>query len=889
VLTALLPGLREIRAPLISGYLWLVFFFLAFHGVLPTHQSADPTLKPLFDLGRDLSALGIATVTGVAAYLVGSAAQEVLKLIATVPPGSPLYAEAGTHLSSTGKADVGSAVRLRVQAIQRSLYQVALSPGEKGVDGEPSSKAVEGDLPLIRTLLLGEYPDLVAELDRLQAEADLRITVAVPIVALVVLFCFEVSPFWLLALILAGGLLAQGYKRQVEVGDLLAKALRIGKVDAPTLQSLDASAAAAIERTVLEEDLARKVKEEGSGMAAFRLGNLQASGGDFEGAVMSLRVAVENNVIRAYAEIGFVYQELELFDEAEQAYRDGKKRRDRRATERLANLLREQNREEEALQAEKPAGEVGPAAGGPPPSGKDRSEAERISDYEARIQAGDAKAAINLGLLRQRKRETSAAVDAFEEATRLNKKDPQAWLSFGRALRWADRPVAAIDALEKARDMLVLDLGPDHLEVADAASELGAAMSEAGDFQGALSLLEDALRIQEAELGPDAFEVATTIESISTAVSGLGDESRSRELDERSLRLYENALGGEDPRIALSLRNLAISARQMGDYMGGKDMLERGLRILEGHPEEAARESAYVFDSLGTAWDTVGEYSTALELHRRALRLVEEDLGSPQPLLSCLHVTAAGSLLGLGRSTQALEILQGGVSALEDAFGPKDPMLGSGLLAFAMALLENDRVDDAVVAAERAVEIAAPSHRHLLFKARYNLGAALSKRGELESAGRVLEEALDLGTELFGEGHLYLAPVYIRLGVVRAGTNELNESVELFQRGQAIVGSAPFLHRPLAGIAAHGHAAALLRLDQLDAAEVEARSSISVLESAFGKIHPEIATALDVLASILEVRDPEQANAARARADEIRSKPEDEQGAGGIPAANGDQ
>jgi tetratricopeptide (TPR) repeat protein len=890
VLTGLLPGLREIRAPLISGYLWLVFFFLAFHGVLPTRQSADPTLKPLFNLGHDLSALGIATVSGVAAYLVGSAAQELLKWFATVLPGSPLYAEAGTHLSSTGRTDVGSAVRLRIQAMQRSLYQVALSPGEKGVDGEPSPETVEGDLPLIRTLLLGEYPDLVAELDRLQAEADLRITVAVPIVALAILFCFAVSAVWLLALVLAGGLMVQGYKRQVEVGDLLAKALRIGKVDAPTLQSLDASAAAAIERTELEEDLARKVKDEGSGMAAFRLGNLQASGRDYEGAVRSLRLAIENNVIRAYAEIGFVYEALEQFDEAEQAYRDGKKRKDRRATERLATLLRRQHREEEALQAEKPAEEPGKSAGKPPKPAEDPTEVGRISDYENRIEAGDAKAAINLGLLRERKQEMSAAIAAFEMATSLNDEDAQAWLSLGRALRWAGRAPDAIEALERARALLELDLGRDHLEVADAVSDLGAAMSEAGDYEGALPLLENALRIQEAELGPDALEVAVTLEFISNAVSGLGDESRSKELDERNLRLYETVLGSEDPRVAMSLRNLAVTVRRTGGYMEAKDMLERGLRIQERQPEETGRDRAFVLDTLGTVWDTVGEFGTGLELHRQALTLVEADFGPQHPWISFLRIARSRSLLGLGRYGQALEVLFGAIPVLEASYGSGHPTLVTGLLAYGTALRDNDRVNDAVAVVEHAVVIATPSHRHLLFESRSNLAAALSRRGEFEKARWHLDQALDLGTELFGEGHLYLAPVYIRLGVVRAESNEPGKSAELFQRGQAIVASAPFLHRPLAGIAGHRQAGALLRLGQLDTAEVEARGSISVLENVFGKVHPEIATALDVLASILEAReDPAQANAARARAGAIRGKPEDEQGAGGEPTAKDDQ
>jgi len=889
VLTTLLPGLREIRAPLISGYLWLVFFFLACHGFLPTRHSADPSLKPVFDLGQDLSALGIATVSGVAAYLIGSAAQELLKILATIPPGTPFYAEAGTHLSDNGQADVGSAVQLRVEAIQRKLYQVALSPGEKGVDLEPSAVAVEEDLPLIRTLLLGDYPDLVGELDRLQAEADLRITVAVPIAALAILFSLEVSIVWLFALIIPVGLIAQGRKKQVEVGDLLAKALRIGKVDAPLLASLDASAEAAIERTELEEDLARKVKDEGSGMAAFRLGNLQASGDDREGAVRSLRFAAENDVIRAYAEVGLVYESLEQDSDAEQAYRDGKKRKDKRATERLAALLRRQRREEEALQAEKPAAETGEPAVKPSSSAKDPTEAARISDYENRIEARDAKAAINLGLLRERNDETAAAIASFEQATVFDRQDAEAWRSLGRVLRAAGRATEAVKALEQARALLKADLGSDHLEVADVVADLGAAMNETGDYVGALPLLEDALRIQEADLGPDAIEVAMTLEGLSVTVSGLGDEDRSKELDERSIRLYETILGTEDARVAIGLRNLAISARRTGDYMGAKASLNRALQIQTKHPEESRMYRPVVLNALGTAWDTLGEYSSGLQLHREALEL--EAALDPQPAWTALtQVASSNSLRGLGRYGQALAVVHRALLVLEDAFGPESPTLIPGLLAYAAALLEVDRIDDAVAAAERAVEIATPSHRHALFECRSNLGLALCRREEFALARSHLEDARELGVELFGKGHLYLAPVYINLAIVAAETDKPIESAELFERGLSIVSSAPFLHKPLAGIARYGHAAALLRLGRLDMAEVDARGSISVLESAFGEVHPEIANALDVLASILErKKDAAQADTARARAASIRSKPEEEQGAEGDRVVTDDQ
>jgi tetratricopeptide (TPR) repeat protein len=874
MLTNLLPGLREIRAPLISGYLWLVFFFLAFHGDLPTRHDADPTLMPLFDLGHDLSALGIATVSGVAAYLVGSAVQELLKLMAQLPPGQPFYAEAGTHLSVVGRFDVERAVNLQVQAIQRRLFQVALSPGERGVDEEPSPQVVEKELPLIRTLLLGDHPDLVGELDRLQAEADLRITVAAPIVAFAGLFCFSVSVGWLLALLPAGLLLAQGFQRQVEVGDLLAKALRIGKVNAPSLESLDASATAAIERIELEEDLARKVRDERSPMAAFRLGNLQASGEDYEAAVRSLRFAAENEVFRAYAEVGFVYEALGQDSEAEQAYRDGEQRRDRRSTERLARLLRRLRRDEEALATEsrsEEAEERRPRK----PTPKVPEDRNRISDYERRMAEGDGKAAINLGLLRQRRNELEKSIAAFESATRLNEEDAQAWLALGKALRRANRAAEAERAFERARALLELNLGGEHLEVAGAIAGLGAAKNELGDYDAAQELLERALRIQEKEVGDDTVDVAFILGGLAIAHGSRGDLEQASELEDRALRIEERELGSDNPAIGITLQNLAFTALRAGRYVEAEEMLERAVSLQENDSDAAGYDLAYSLDTLGVFSDTVGSYREGLELHERAISIKQENLPSDHVSVLTSQVYRAMSLHGLGRYEEARDTYQRAIPLLQEAYGPSHLQLVEPLVAYAVTLNALEEANDARVLAEHAVEIVeAATHPNprLRADALAVVGAAMNALGSFNSAAAHLAEALGAKEMVYGADHLYLVMPLIELGDAEHGRQRVLEARDLYLRALGILGEAPVTHYPAIGIARRGLAGALMKLGDFDQAEFEARESLVSLEGGFGRDHPEIATTLDLLAQLLDVRgDAEQAAAARGRAASIRS------------------
>jgi hypothetical protein len=78
MLTNVLPGLRELRAPLAAGYLWLLFAWLVWGDELSQAKSAETADKartPLdrfFELEPVISSIGLAVVASVAAYIVGS-------------------------------------------------------------------------------------------------------------------------------------------------------------------------------------------------------------------------------------------------------------------------------------------------------------------------------------------------------------------------------------------------------------------------------------------------------------------------------------------------------------------------------------------------------------------------------------------------------------------------------------------------------------------------------------------------------------------------------------------------------------------------------------------------------------------------------------------------
>jgi hypothetical protein len=72
VLANLLPGIRELRAPLACGYLWLITLWIIFFPRLP--QSGDQAkggLGSLYELGSAITNVGVGVAISFAAYVVG--------------------------------------------------------------------------------------------------------------------------------------------------------------------------------------------------------------------------------------------------------------------------------------------------------------------------------------------------------------------------------------------------------------------------------------------------------------------------------------------------------------------------------------------------------------------------------------------------------------------------------------------------------------------------------------------------------------------------------------------------------------------------------------------------------------------------------------------------
>jgi hypothetical protein len=107
ILSSALPGFRDLRAPLVAGYLWLLFVWLLIDPELPPPANhGSGFVDTLLDLGDLVGRVGIALAVSIAAYLIGAISATLSQLIAPILRG------------------MLAASRALVQRVARSLYYI---------------------------------------------------------------------------------------------------------------------------------------------------------------------------------------------------------------------------------------------------------------------------------------------------------------------------------------------------------------------------------------------------------------------------------------------------------------------------------------------------------------------------------------------------------------------------------------------------------------------------------------------------------------------------------------------------------------------------------------------------------------------------------------------
>ena len=284
VLISALPGLRELRAPLAAGYLWLATLWLIFAADLPSAREFDRGPFGRFvDIGALLSGLGSAVALTVAAYVIGSVVIDIQTLVGVywsrwrdetllVPREFREQVQTSRRTTSMALSPGADALVITVlkplvpyladlvavEAVitntneEPMLKSSAYNWAETMVSGRsdvassaeladkvrlaagalhlssPRTKWInwiDRNRELLKTRLLDLSSALYTEVDRPDAEATFRMALWPPLVVALVYLAATDSPWWLAGLALAAAVAAQWIALRRRANDALITAI----------------------------------------------------------------------------------------------------------------------------------------------------------------------------------------------------------------------------------------------------------------------------------------------------------------------------------------------------------------------------------------------------------------------------------------------------------------------------------------------------------------------------------------------------------------------------------------------------------------------------------------------------------------------------------------
>jgi hypothetical protein len=247
-----LPGLREVRAPLAAGYLWLLNLWL----ITRANEAHSTNLSHAFiELGDLTGTVSLSVAIGFAAYLLGSLTEGVLLFLIAFATELRVSNRGRATLESVVAREMESAASVglsRHQLVQEFRRRRTTRGGHlrgRGLQQMSEIRRSDGDLvlediflgellndlDLVKTRLLEKHKEVFSVSDRLNSEADLRFAVIPPLILLAGVIAERAESIWLIpAFLVPIALLGvQAWARKRRGGDVLADALSLRLVEAP--------------------------------------------------------------------------------------------------------------------------------------------------------------------------------------------------------------------------------------------------------------------------------------------------------------------------------------------------------------------------------------------------------------------------------------------------------------------------------------------------------------------------------------------------------------------------------------------------------------------------------------------------------------------------------
>jgi len=191
-------------------------------------------------------------------------------------------------------------------------------------------------------------------------------------------------------------------------------------------------------------------------------------------------------------------------------------------------------------------------------------------------------------------------------------------LKLAKALVSTGRREEAVEACRRAVELSEQAFGPEHLETANALSELGALHHEHGNHAEAQRCVRRALEIHRSELGADSLQATQDLHRLADLLEESGDNAGAMAEYERVLAMNERQVGVSRKDVAETQVRLAILYLNADRAPAARELLTQAVGALERSGGDCL---AFALKTLASVEEDAGRHGEALRWREKAAKL----------------------------------------------------------------------------------------------------------------------------------------------------------------------------------------------------------------------------------------------------------------------------
>ncbi len=232
---------------------------------------------------------------------------------------------------------------------------------------------------------------------------------------------------------------------------------------------------------------------------------------------------------------------------------------------------------------------------------------------------------------------------------------------------------SAIRELERAVELRLSNLGPDHYATLTARNSLATAFSAAGRTAEAITLLEATLKLTESRLGPDHSDTLISRNNLATNYLAADLTAEAIEIVEGTLKLQQSKLGADHPDTLTTRNTLAAAYAYAGRMAEAIKLLETTLKELEANLGPDHHETLISRYNFAAFYIDAGRTAEAIAMHEANLKRMESKLGPDhRDTLGC-RWSLANAYLAAGRTAEAIAMHEATLKLMASKLGPDHP------------------------------------------------------------------------------------------------------------------------------------------------------------------------------------------------------------------------